>query len=202
MENKTPAAYSQKKWIRATFAGWVAGAVMIIVTSGIFDAVGLEGFQFYIGISMGGSIGFFQWRSVHTSVSFSTGWIWSSLAGMGIPFLIIDLLSKFGGLSLGSYYLPASIFTGGMLTGLLQHTVLKNRYAGVLRWIVVCWIGWIAASLTIFAIDFVTVNVRNLAGFFINLTLIFSGGPVLGWVTGKTLVIILSSPVTQEQTDK
>ncbi len=68
------------------------------------------------------------------------------------------------------------------------------------NWISATFAGWIAASLTIFAIDFVMVNVRNLAGFFINLTLIFSGGPVLGWVTGKTLVKILSSPVTQEQT--
>ena len=202
MKEQTFVPLAKRKWILSTFAGWFGGAIMIIVTSMIFDGIGLEGFQFYIGISMGGCIGFFQWRTMRISVPIGAAWMWASLAGVGIPFLANDLLAKYGGLSLGSYFLPISVFFGGLLTGIFQYVVLKKEFSGATRWIVACWAGWIAASLTIFAIDYVTDNVKNLAGFFINLALIFSGGPVLGWVTAATIRNILSSPVSEERTEQ
>lgn len=73
MKEQTFVLLAQRKWILPTFIGWIAGAMMIIVTSVLFDGIGLEGYQFPAGISMRGCIGFFQWRTMRASVPIGTG---------------------------------------------------------------------------------------------------------------------------------
>lgn len=180
-----------KQWIIASFLGWLAGAVMVIFTSGAFDAIGLEGFQFYIGISMGAGVGFFQWRKL-SRAGIGVEWIWSTMFGMGIPFLLVDLVKRFTGFSFGDNYLPVCITIGALLTSVWQMLFLKRNYTAAHSWLWICLTGWVLASWTVISIDYVKLFIHhNLALFFINLTLIISGGAVLGAVTGPALIKIL-----------
>ncbi|MFZ4620655.1 MAG: hypothetical protein ACOYNS_08855 [Bacteroidota bacterium] len=184
-----------KEWVLSSFYGWLTGVVLVIITSGMFDAAGLEGFQFYLGISIGGSIGFFQWRKISHPAGIGTEWIWSSMFGMGIPFLVMDLLKRFAGISLGDNHLPVCITAGALVTALWQTFILKKKFTAALPWLWTCLGGWILASWTVISIDYVKLFIHhNLALFFINLTLIVSGGAVLGAVTGSTLISILRQP--------
>lgn len=180
-----------KHWIIASFIGWLAGAVLVVLTSGSFDAIGLEGFQFYIGISMGAGVGFFQWRKLpHERIGME--WIWSTMFGMGIPFLLFDLIKRFAGFSFGENYLPVCITIGAVLTSVWQTQILKRNDTAAQSWLWICLAGWVLASWTVISIDYVKLFIHhNLALFFINLTLIISGGAVLGAVTGPALIKIL-----------
>ena len=180
-----------KQWIIASFIGWLAGAVLVVLTSGSFDAIGLEGFQFYIGISMGAGVGFFQWRKLpHERIG--SEWIWSTMFGMGIPFLLFDLIKHFTGFSFGENYLPVCITIGAVLTSVWQTQILKRNDTAAQSWVWICLAGWILASWTVISIDYVKLFIHhNLVLFFINLTLIISGGAVLGAVTGPALIKIL-----------
>lgn len=190
MENNTELTIRQ--WIKVSFIGWLCGAVLVIITSGMFDAIGLEGYQFYLGISMGGSVGFFQWRTLSRIAGIRTTWIWASMFGMGTPFFLFDLLRIFAGISIGSYYLPISIVAGGLLTSILQMVVLKQHSQNAVQWIWICFAGWILAATTILSIDYVKLIIHhNWTLFVINLVLIFSGGAVLGAVTGLPLMKML-----------
>ena len=177
-----------KQWIIASFIGWLAG---VVLTSGSFDAIGLEGFQFYIGISMGAGVGFFQWRKLpHERIG--SEWIWSTMFGMGIPFLLFDLIKHFTGFSFGENYLPVCITIGAVLTSVWQTQILKRNDTAAQSWLWICLAGWILASWTVISIDYVKLFIHhNLVLFFINLTLIISGGAVLGAVTGPALIKIL-----------
>ena len=180
-----------KQWIIASFIGWLAGAVLVVLTSGSFDAIGLEGFQFYIGISMGAGVGFFQWRKL-SRAGIGVEWIWSTMFGMGIPFLLVDLVKRFSGFSFGDIYLPVCITIGALLTSVWQTLFLKRNYTAAHSWLWICLAGWVLASWTVISIDYVKLFIHhNLALFFINLTLIISGGAVLGAVTGPALIKIL-----------
>lgn len=180
-----------KQWIIASFIGWLAGAVLVVLMSGSFDAIGLEGFQFYIGISMGAGVGFFQWRKLpHERIG--SEWIWSTMFGMGIPFLLFDLIKHFTGFSFGENYLPVCITIGAVLTSVWQTQILKRNDTAAQSWVWICLAGWILASWTVISIDYVKLFIHhNLVLFFINLTLIISGGAVLGAVTGPALIKIL-----------
>lgn len=181
-----------KQWVTSSFIGWLAGAVLVVLTSGSFDAIGLEGFQFYVGISMGAGVGFIQWRKLTRNAAIGVEWIWSTVFGMGLPFLLVDLVKRYTGFTLGDNYLPVCITFGAILTSAWQMQILKRTCTGAGSWLWICLAGWILGSWTVISIDYVKLFIHhNLALFFINLTLIVSGGAVLGAVTGPTLITIL-----------
>lgn len=201
MNNGHQTALTQQRWITASFLGWLSGAFVVIFTSGIFDAIGLEGYQFYLGISMGGCVGFFQWRLLSRSSTLGAAWIWSSFFGMGLPFLLFDLLKIYGGIALGDRSLQYSIAAGGVFTALQQSLLLKRSGYHASRWFLVGWSGWVLAAATVLAVDYTKfITSYNWALFVINLTLILSGGIVLGAVTGSPLIKILNR-TESEKTD-
>lgn len=180
------------KWIKATFIGWFLGIILILVLSSLFDAIGIEGFQFFLGIGMGAGVGFMQGRLLRTSGFVNTSWLWTSVAGMGLPFIISDLLIISGGLSLGSYYIPVCIASGSIVVGALQYVYLRKFSPRAARWILGCSLGWILAGVTVFTIDY-TKHIFDhvLVGFFLNLSLILGGGIVLGLITTPFLRVTL-----------
>jgi hypothetical protein len=181
-----------KKWITASFLGWLCGIVVVIFTSGLFDAIGLEGYQFYLGISVGGSVGFFQQRMLSRTAGIGMQWIWWSMLGMGLPFLLFDLLKIYGGASFGNTSLQYSIALGGALTSGLQSLLLRQKGYYASRWLLTGWSGWVLATATVLAVDYTKyITDYNWALFVINLTLILSGGVVLGAITGLPLLKIL-----------
>lgn len=179
---------TSRQWITASGLGWILGTVFVIITSALFDAAGLEGFQFYLGISVGGGVGLLQWQLLRRGTRIDTGWIWSSMFGMGFPFLLNDLLSRSGVYSFGSYYLPVSVVAGAVVVTVWQYTILSSLTTAAGRWRIASLAGWIAASLMVLGVDVVKEFIHhNLALFFINLVLIFAGGFVLGGITVSTM---------------
>jgi hypothetical protein len=186
-----------KRWISASFRGWLSGVFAVIATSGAFDAVGLEGYQFYLGISMGGCVGFFQWRTLSHVSRIGSAWIWSAFFGLGIPFLLFDLLKKYGGYVPGEHSLQYTIALGGAVTALWQTLIMRHFGYHASRWFLSSWSGWILAAATILAVDHTKmITNNNWALFVINLSLIVSGGAVLGAVTGPALVSIVGHKKT------
>ena len=179
--------FTVKRWILATFGGWFLGVILILMLSGVLDSAGIEGMQFYLGLGMGSGVGLVQWFSLRKMVAVSYFWILYSALGMGIPFIIFDLIP--GGTI--SYKLPLSISLGALTVGLLQFTILKKYSAKAYLWIFGSFIGWILSVATVFIIDY-TMAIKvsgymNLVMALINLLLILAGGIVLGIISGITL---------------
>ncbi len=183
------ATLTTTRWIKACILGWLTGILLILTLSGIFDSIGLEGFQFYIGLGMGGGVGFFQWRVLAKSRKVKVKWVWYSLLGLGTPFLLNDLFGQFYEKPFGNYYLLVSIVLGSVLISLLQFKVLQDSVWNPKRWILISMTGWLAASVMVMAVDYTKyVSSNNWVLFAFNLILILSGGLVLGLVTGRTAV--------------
>ncbi len=189
---QVPKIFSTSAWIKATFFGWFLGIILILVLSSSFDGIGIEGFQFFLGIGIGAGVGFMQGRLLRTSGFVNAPWLWTSVAGMGLPFIISDLLIIYGGLSLGSYYIPVCIASGSVIVSVLQYVYLKRFSPKAVRWILGCSLGWILAGVTVFAIDYTRhITDHVMVGFFLNLSLILGGGIVLGLITSPFLKMIL-----------
>lgn len=183
---------SSSKWIKATFFGWFLGIILILVLSSLFDAIGIEGFQFFLGIGIGAGVGFMQGRLLRTTTFVNKPWLWASIIGMGLPFMISDLLILYGDLSLGSYYIPICIASGSVLVSVLQFLYLKKCSPKAMLWILGCSLGWMLAGITVFAIDYTNhIADQVMVQFFLNLFLILGSGVVLGLVTGPFLKAIL-----------
>lgn len=189
---QVPKIFSTSAWIKATFIGWFLGIILIFVLSSLFDAIGIEGFQFFLGIGMGAGVGFMQGRLLRTSGFVNTSWLWTSVVGMGLPFIISDLLIIYGDLSLGSYYIPVCIASGSVMVSFLQYVYLTKFSPRAWRWILGCSLGWILAGVTVFAIDYTKhITDQVMVLFFLNLYLILGGGIILGLITTPFLRIIL-----------
>lgn len=189
-ENQPPPCVA--KWTFYTFMGWFTGIVFMLALASFLDSIGIEKFQFFIGVGLGAGVGFFQWRLLKAHLGVSTQWVWSSVLGMGIPFLLFDLISLYSAKSLGAYYLPLSTATGAIFISVLQFNVLKKYLPKASRWIFGSIAGWVLAAATVLSIDYIKLILHhNWALFIINLMMILGGGVVLGVITGKVLQAIL-----------
>lgn len=191
MTNQQPPSVA--KWTLYTFIGWFIGILFMLALASFLDSIGIEKFQFFIGVGLGAGVGFFQWWLLKRSVGITHHWIWSSVFGLGIPFLIFDLMSQYGS-PLGSYYLPLSVTSGSILTSILQFFILKKYSPKASRWIFGCIAGWILAAATVLSIDYIKLVIdHNWALFFINVVMILGGGVVLGLITGKVLISLFKN---------
>jgi hypothetical protein len=91
----------------------------------------------YVGVGMGWSIGFAQWRIARKWFGATSRWMWASTIGATTPFLLADLVGTQWDRDRW-YLIPALSAAGGLLAGLLQRTSLRSL-SGKSNW-------WIAAS--------------------------------------------------------
>lgn len=175
------------RWTRVTFYGWLLGVILILVLSSLLDSAGIEHMQFYLGVGMGAGVGFTQWLVLKKHIPIGKNWILHAVIGMGIPFVILDLLPD----DTIAYKLPLSITLGSLCVGFLQFTMLKRYSPKAYLWIPGCVIGWVLAVGTAFIVDYTKqlapIISSNLMLALLNLFLILAGGVVLGVVTGLTL---------------
>lgn len=173
-------------WTRATFYGWVAGVVFVLLLSSLLDGIGIEGMQFYLGTGMSLGVSFFQWRVIRKFMTITKGWIVHAVTGMSVPFLIVDVLPH----DL-PYKLPMSIVLGSLAVGFLQYRLLRPHSQKAHIWIAGCLAGWTLAVGTVFLVDYTKqltpIISSNLVLALINLFLILAGGLVLGLGTGLAL---------------
>jgi hypothetical protein len=183
---------SLAKWTIFTFIGWFTGIVFMVVLSGFLDSIGIEKFQFYVGLGIGTGVGFFQWLVLKKS-GVTMQWMWSAVLGLGIPFLLLDIISLYA-IPLGSAYLPISVVSGAILTSIFQFRILKKYSTNAARWLLGSVGAWVLASAVVLSIDYTKyLTQNNWVGFALNLTLILGGGVVLGLVSGKVLNAILKN---------
>lgn len=174
-----------KKWTLSTFLGWLLSVFFILILSGIFDALGVEGYQFYLGISVGLGVGLTQWLRLKKYSNIGVKWVWYTALGAGVPFLIFDLLKLYGHVNFGNRYLLYSVSVAGLSVGTLQHLLLKPYTTKAINWIPLSLIGWVCAALTVLALDYTKlISSSPMIGLVLNLSLILGGGAVLGFITG------------------
>lgn len=191
MDTITEKPFTVRRWTKVTFWGWLLGVVFILMISSFLDSIGIEGMQFYLGVGMGAGVGLTQWLSLKKYIEINTNWIWFSVFGMGIPFIIIDYIPS----EVIPHKLPFSIPLGAITAGFLQYLLLKKHSAKANLWIAGSFVGWSLGVTTVFIIDY-TNYIKSLIPFnlviaLINLLLILAGGIILGVITGKTLKKIL-----------
>ena len=176
------------RWVKNSFWGWFTGIALILFLSSFFEAVGIQDLQFYLGLGMGAGLGFFQWLFLYKHFGFSKNWIWFSIGGMTLPFLLIDLLFP----NPADFKLPAAVSLGGLCLGTMQYFILKKHFKKSAWWILASTAGWTMAIATVLGVDYTKyLDWMNLVVFAINLFLILAGGAVLGIITGLGLKKIL-----------
>lgn len=197
MERGSPLTIQQ--WIKTSFLGWLAGIFLLVLTSGVFDAIGLEGFQFYLGLSMGLSVGSLQWRLLKRTNNIGSEWLTASAVGIAVPFFLFDLLKKYGLIITGPESLQYSVALGGFMVAYWQALVLRRAGFRASRWVIVCWAGWVLGASTVQAIDLTKfISSNNFVLFVLNLGLMVAGGAVYGAVTASPLIKILSSAESKQ----
>lgn len=185
-----------KSWVGATFAGWFIGAGLIILFSGLLDGLGIEGYQFYLGLGMGLGVGFMQGLILRRTNIGLLGWTMSTGLGLGIPFLLMDILKSQLGFEGGTWFIIISILVSSLISSSWQYRLLQG-YPAAWRWIPANTVAWLLAVTLVFSMDYTKDYItNNLVGFIVNLSLILGGGVVLGLVSGRTLVRIVSANST------
>ncbi|RMG44634.1 MAG: hypothetical protein D6718_09615 [Acidobacteria bacterium] len=180
-----------KRWVGATFAGWLLGFVFIVLAAAGGDLIGVgDGeSQFIVGIAMGAGVGYAQGRVMRRRLDVTWGWVWASAIGLGVPVGAFDIATAVWGESWPS--IPIAVVTGGLLAGLLQRRILRSRCARADWWVPACVAGWTSATGTA-AVSGLLPSGPS-AGWFalVNIAVILLGGVVLGIVTGGALVWML-----------
>lgn len=196
METTNKAAFSSKKWILNSFAGWFAGILLILLFSSILEAMGIHHQQFYLGLGMGMGVCTMQWLQLRKHLSVSYWWVVSAAAGLGLPFVIFDLLPD----GILGNYLPYAIAVGGLLAGLFQYLQMRTVARGAGRWVYGCWISWTAAVATVFLIDYTSrISIAVLLLAIINFALILAGGIIQGWISGLFMKRIVAANSTDRK---
>ena len=176
-------------WVVASSAGWFGGVIVILMLDVLQDLFRV-GNGVYIGVGMGWSIGFAQWRIARKWFGATSRWMWASTVGMTIPFLVADLVgAQWDGDRL--YLIPALGAAGGLLAGLLQKSSLRSHSGRTNWWVAASGAAWMCPALLIQLIIF-PGHPRTPLEAVRNTGSILLGGVVLGVVTGSALVWLLT----------
>ena len=184
-----------RRWVLASFGGWLLGIVVILLLAAVLEAVGIQG-QSVLGIGMGMCVGYAQLRVGLKHFGATSRWMWASGVGMGAPFVLSDVLGALGMQWHGAelLVLPLHAAFGGLLTGVWQRRALPSGSPLVgYRWVAASTGGWVLAVAT-FILMAVPGHPNSALDAWRNVGSLALGGLVLGLVTGGALVRMLPSP--------
>jgi hypothetical protein len=191
METRSTAPSFFGRWVLATFGGWVLGVIVIVLLEAIGEVVH-AGNQFALGIGMGSSIGYAQWRGARKWFAPSSEWMWASVVGMGAPFVLSDLVGAWRGDAAMVFLVGFSAAPGGLLVGLWQRRLLRCHSARANWWVPASMAGWMLAAALPLAL-MVHGHPRSSLELWRNLGGFALGGVTLGVVTGGALVWLLGA---------
>ena len=149
------------------------GIIFSLIISGTIESIFERPVQFYLGLTMGFSIGFAQWLTLRRVLGIS--WIIGSCLIMGGGMFLFDwlnLVSEF-------FQLPTSVFVGAFSLALWQIFYLKLSKSIALRWMLYSITAWAMSVFSVFLINYtmhIKSNELNLVIAITNLLLILSGG--------------------------
>jgi hypothetical protein len=176
-----------RRWVRATWGGWLLGIPCIIALALAGEAVGIGGSQVLVGAGMGAGVGFLQGRVMRDLIGRSGPWAWSTAVGLALPLLAFDLARAAGRDWPFSLYPCVAI--GGLLVGAWQARLLRPHFRRTGSWTAASAVGWFLAAGAAALADAgrVSQSIRGIAGALLFLAIVAFGGLVLGLVTGAAL---------------
>ena len=182
------------RWVVASSVGWVCGVIVILMLTELQDLFTV-GNWVYIGVGIGWSIGFGQWRIARKWFGATSRWMWASTIGVTIPFLLADLVGTQWDRG-RRYLIPSLAAAGGLLSGLLQRSSLRSHSGKPDWWVAVSGAAWMCPALFIQFTIF-PGHPRTQLEAVRNTGSIMVGGVVLGVVTGSALVWLLTPDTRQ-----
>lgn len=179
------------RWVLATLGGWVLGIAFVLLFAGLGDLLRL-GDHFAVGVGMGLGVGYAQWRVGRKWFGASSEWVWASVAGMGTPFLISDLAGVRWDGAAAHWPILLHAGLGAALVGLWQRRTLLAHSARAHWWVAACIVGWTLATAMVLLLVY-PGHPNTALQAWRNISVLASGGVVLGIATGGALVWILRS---------
>ena len=172
------------RWILFSTLGWLLGIALGIFFSSVFESIHVQGqFPLAMGVAMG--VGFMQWVLIRKYTPITLSWMWMLVAGLTLPFLPFDLLPFFSDWKPESYIVIA-VAIGASLSGFLQYKFcLAPINARSTRWFLFSLAGWVVAAAFVFLVFSTIKGIPRLLAVFVAFANLISGGPILGWITGK-----------------
>lgn len=185
----TPRQVSLTKWVGFTSLGWVAGIPLLMTLAGLLEPINLG--RTAIALGMGTGIAFFQWLVLRKTSSEAGAWWWISPLTFATPFLFADGLGK-GFFPSDESAIVFSTLVGAVLLGWAQQRwVLKARGVSLPMWLGATVMAYSLALIPPFLLTVTRIKDLNLPDS-VSITLSFltvlAGGPIIGWLTGMTLV--------------
>ena len=176
-----------RRWVRATWLGWILGIPCVVALAVAVEALGIQSAQAPVGFGMGAAVGLLQRRALRSLLPQPGRWVWASVLGVGAPFLVSDL-SGVVWIPIG-YTLGVAALAGGLLAGVLQARLLRERLGGGWAWVGASGLGWWLATGAAGISDalFQRRLLVGWSGMVTYLGLVAGGGLVLGLVTGLCL---------------
>ncbi|MFQ5719817.1 MAG: hypothetical protein ACE5IK_09735, partial [Acidobacteriota bacterium] len=138
------------RWVRDTCFGWLVGLVVIIVAGigGDLIGAGEADSQFIIGLGMGAGVGYAQGRVVKCWLGAARDWTWTSVIGIGLPFVVFDFAGAIWSRLPDVPRLELEVAISGLLVGALQRRVLSLHSSRANWWVPACVAGWTLAAAT------------------------------------------------------
>ncbi|HKQ63217.1 MAG TPA: hypothetical protein VJS92_18155 [Candidatus Polarisedimenticolaceae bacterium] len=173
-----------RRWVLATWIGWILGIPCIIALALLGEAVGIGGSQGLVGAGMGAGVGWMQSRALRGILDRRQAWLASCIGGLAVPFVATDVAKLLGWQSLYSVY-PA-VALGGLIAGVWQASILRARFDRTFAWGLASALGWTLAAGAVAVSDWLSHShsLRGIWGALAYLGIIAMGGLLVGAVTG------------------
>lgn len=176
-----------RRWVRATWGGWLLGIPCIIALALAGEAVGIGGSQVLVGAGMGAGVGLMQGRVMRGVIGEAAPWAWYTAIGLALPFFGSDFARAAG--RDWPFSLYPCIAIGGLIVGVWQARPLRPRFRGTTSWVAASAVGWSLSAGPAALADSgrISQSVRGIAGALLFLGIVAFGGLLLGLVTGAAL---------------
>ena len=173
------------RWVRASFAGWALGFLLVLVIIAISGAIGLGSTQFPVGLGMGLGVGAIQGGVMERLGVRRVSWLRASALGLATPFVVNDVLQVIWPRI--PFSLPLLIVFGGLLAGILQWRLIRRVVLRGEAWILASVAGWSIAGSTVFINERFLPRIPGIVGALLYIGVVLAGGIALGAIGGVAL---------------
>jgi len=195
---------TQKKWISYSTLGWSFGVVMVVLTALFLEMLNL-GFssQAVVGVGMGFGVGLLQWLILNKHLKISTRWILYSTGGLGLSFILADVVFYFFELK-PEIILPFATCLGALISGWFQdRKILRQIIERPSSWIFYHFVAWFVAYGVTMGLFYMSGKITHYLPSYINfimaLGFLVIGGPVFGYISWLGIVKITSTANDSEE---
>ncbi len=180
------------QWVCYTAAGWLLGVVLVLVVSFVFDALAIGG-QLPVAIGMGLSVAAAQWLMLRKQLAIGFTWVWVSVACFCVAFFTGDAATFLLRVPTETV-LPFTTVLAVTSTSWFQYRYMLNNKPGSTKsWMAYSITGWLLPVVTVLTLStyFHENHVRDAVMHMANLFTLLVAGPLLGYLTGRSIMPVL-----------